>query len=126
MTKILSMVSHKNYNLNANEGFVIFFTFKLIACYFDAFILEMKSQSIFYLLNGSEHIHWILDIESEGHPMWVIWTSGLRECKGNFIFQSQALAVFDHDLTNVDFFVGVVQMCRIVGSGTYPPPPKSS
>jgi hypothetical protein len=30
MTKTLSMVSHKNYNLNANEGFVIFLTSKFI------------------------------------------------------------------------------------------------
>jgi hypothetical protein len=29
MTKTLSMVSHKNYNLNANEGFVIFFYFQV-------------------------------------------------------------------------------------------------
>ena len=33
MTKILSKVSHKNYNLNANEGFVMFLTSKLITSY---------------------------------------------------------------------------------------------
>ena len=35
MTKTLSMVSHKTYNLIANEGFVIFMTSKLIACFID-------------------------------------------------------------------------------------------
>jgi hypothetical protein len=35
MTNTLSIVSHKNYNLNANKGFVILLTFKLIACFID-------------------------------------------------------------------------------------------
>ena len=59
MTKTLSMASHKNYNLNASEGFVTFFIFKLITCFIDGFTLIMKSQSLAYLLNGSEHIYWI-------------------------------------------------------------------
>ena len=87
MTKILSMVSHKIYNMNANEGFVIFLTFKLIACYIDAFLLEMKSQSISYLLNGSEHIYWILDIESEGHSMWVVLTRAFRNASAILFFK---------------------------------------
>ena len=77
------MVSHKNYNLNANEGFVMFLTSKLITCFIDGFTSKMKSQSIAYLLNGSEHIYWILNLEDEVHSIWVIWTSGLQECKGN-------------------------------------------
>ena len=56
MTKTLSLVSHKNYNLGANEGFVIFFTSKLITCFIDCFASKMKSQLFGYLLNGSEHI----------------------------------------------------------------------
>ena len=32
----------------------------------------------------------ILDLEDEVHSIWVIWTSNLQECKGNFIFWSQA------------------------------------
>ena len=51
-----SMVSHKNYNLGANEGFVIILTSKLIACFVDGFTLQLKSQSIVYLLNASEHV----------------------------------------------------------------------
>jgi hypothetical protein len=43
----------------------------------------MKSQSIAYLLNGSEHTYWIWDLEGEAHSMWDLWISGLQECKGN-------------------------------------------
>ena len=57
MTKTFSMVSHKNYNLNVDECFVIFLTSKFITCFIDSFTLKIKSQSIAYLLNGSEHIY---------------------------------------------------------------------
>jgi hypothetical protein len=66
------MVSHKNYNFSANEGFVIFLTFKLITCFIEGLTLKMNSQSRAYLLNGSEHIYWILDLEDEVHSIWVI------------------------------------------------------
>ena len=89
MTKTLSMVSHKNYNLIANEGFEMFLTSKLITCFIDGPSLERKSQSVAYLLNESEHIYWILDLNNEVHSIWVIWTSNLQECKGNFIFRSR-------------------------------------
>ena len=61
MTKTLPMVSHKNYNLNGNEGFVKFMTSKLITCFIDGFTSKTKSQSIAYLLSGNEM-----------HSMWVI------------------------------------------------------
>jgi hypothetical protein len=76
------MVSHKNHKLNANEGFVMLLTSKLIIYFTDGFTSKRESQSIVYLLNGSEHIYWILDLENEVHSIWVIWTSGLQECKG--------------------------------------------
>jgi hypothetical protein len=47
------------------------------------FTLIMKSQSFAYLLNESEHIYWILDLEGEVHSTWDLWISGLQECKGN-------------------------------------------
>ena len=78
MAKTLSMVSHKNYNLNANEGFVIFLTSKLIPCLSGSFTSKMKSQSIVYLFNGCEHIYvyiyMILDLQDEVHSIWVVWT----------------------------------------------------
>ena len=46
-------------------------------------LLQKKSQSIAYILNGSEHIYWNLDPKNEVHSIWVIWTSGLQECKGH-------------------------------------------
>jgi hypothetical protein len=83
MTKTLSMVSHKNYNLNAKRGFCHFLTSKLIICFIDGFTPKRKSQSIAYLLNGSEHMYWILDLETEVHSIWVMWTSNLQECQGH-------------------------------------------
>jgi hypothetical protein len=57
MTNTLSMVSHTIYNLNVDEGFVMFLTSK-ITCSIDGFISEMKSQlKIAYFFNGSEHIY---------------------------------------------------------------------
>ena len=47
----------------------------------------MKSQSIAHLLNGSEHVYWILDLEGEVHSIWDLWISGLQECKGNGFFK---------------------------------------
>ena len=67
MTKTLSMISNKNYNPSANEGFVIFLSSKLSTCFSGGFTLKMKSQSIAYLFNVSEHIYWILDLEVEVH-----------------------------------------------------------
>ena len=76
------MVSHKNYKLSANEGLVKRFTSKLMICFIDGFTSKRKSQPIAYLVNGSEHIYWILDLENEVHSIWVIWTSGFQECNG--------------------------------------------
>ena len=47
----------------------------------------MKPLSIVYLLNGSEHIYWILDLEDEVHSIWDSQSSDLQECKANFLFE---------------------------------------
>ena len=73
MAKTLSMVSHINYNLSANEGFVIILTSKLITCFIDGFTLKMKYQSIVYLLNGSEHIYsgfWTLKMKCTRYGLY--------------------------------------------------------
>jgi hypothetical protein len=107
MTMILLMVSHKNYYLSANKGFVIFLTSKLIACSIGGFTLKMKSESIAYLLNGSEHIHWILDLKGEMHSLWDLWISGLQKCKGNGYFEvGRASNNFRSGQTNIDFLDG--------------------
>ena len=76
------ITSHK-ITIILNEGFVIVFTFKLISCFIDDFTFKMKSQSSAYLLNGSDHIYWIFDLEGEMHSIWDFWISGLQECKNN-------------------------------------------
>ena len=47
-----------------------FLTSNLITCFIGSLILKMKSQSIAYLLNESEHVYWILDLEGEVHSIW--------------------------------------------------------
>ena len=76
------MVSHKNYNIRANEGFVIILTSNFCTCFIEGFILKMKSQSSAYFLNGSEHIYWILDLEDEVHSIWVTWTKRPSKLQG--------------------------------------------
>jgi hypothetical protein len=56
MTKMLAVASHKNHNLDANEGFIIFLTSKFFTFFNGGFNLKMKSESIVYLLNESKHI----------------------------------------------------------------------
>ena len=79
------MVSLKNDNLSASEGLVIFSTSKLLTCFIAGFTSKVKSRSVVDLLNGNEHINWILNLDDEVHSMWVIWTSGFQECQDNFI-----------------------------------------
>ena len=47
------MVSHRNYDLNGNEDYVMFLTSKLITYITDSFTSGTKSQSTAYLLSGS-------------------------------------------------------------------------
>src|ERR1700738_2815734 len=57
MTKSLSIVSDKNYNLNGNEDFVIFLTSKLITCFIGGFTLKMKcSQLLIYSMEVNIYI----------------------------------------------------------------------
>ena len=116
MTKTLSMVRRKIYNLNANEGFVIFLTSKLITGFIDGFTLEMKSQSIAYLLNGSEHIYWIWDLEGEVHSIWDLCVSGLQECKGTDFFEVRQ--------TGSSFRAGTIKSHGRLPLTKYPPPRK--
>ena len=107
MTKTLSMVSHKNHNLSANEGFVIFLTSKLITCFIDSFTSKKKSQSIVYLLNESQVVYMILDLKGEMHSIWDFVISDLQECKGNDFFKvGQADNNFRSGPENLDFLDG--------------------
>ena len=123
------MVSRKDYNLNTNEGFVIFLTSKLITCFIGGFTLIMKPQSIAYLLNGSEHIYQILDLEGEVYSIWDLCVSGLQECKSNeFFFKiGRTSSSFRADPKNVYFFEQATTPARsgqsekFVGGSQRPP-----
>ena len=89
----LQMVSHKSYNINANEDFILFLTSEVITFFYKHFHSIMKSQSIASLLSGGTHTHthtqryiyiyMILDLESEVHSIWDLWKHGLQKCQGN-------------------------------------------
>ena len=71
MAKPLSMVSHKNYNLGANEDFVMFLTFKLITCFIDRFTLKGKSHSIVYSMEVNIHIgFWTLKMKCTQYGLY--------------------------------------------------------
>jgi hypothetical protein len=70
----------------------------LITCFVDGSTSKMKSQSIAYLLNRSEHVYWIWNLESEVHSIWDLWVGGLQECKGNFLFSKSGGADREHGL----------------------------
>jgi hypothetical protein len=52
----LSMVSHKNFNLNASEGFVMILTSKLITCFIDNFTLINPNQLLIYSIEVKIYI----------------------------------------------------------------------
>jgi hypothetical protein len=75
-----------------------------MTCFIGGFILKTESQSIAYLLDESEHLSWILDLEGEVHSIWDIYISGLQECKGNGCFEvGRACINFRSGLENLDF-----------------------
>ena len=114
MTKTLSMISSRNYNLNANESFVIFLTSKLITSFIGGVALTMKPQSIAHFLNESEHIYWNLDLEGAVHSIWDSWVSGLQECKSNEFFFKIGWAGNNFQLVpqNCDFFGRAAALAR--------------
>ena len=85
----------------------MFLTSKLLTCFIDSFILKMSPQSVAYLLNGSEHLQWILDLEDEVHSIWYLWKSGLQECKGNGFSNSGGGGIsFRLVPKNINFLLG--------------------
>ena len=64
----------------------------------------MKCQSIAYLLNESEHIYWILDLEGEVHSIWA--DKWLLKVQGQWFFQSRTCINFRSGPKNLDFLDG--------------------
>ena len=86
------MISHKNYNL----------------------------KKIVSLLNESEHVYWILDLEGGVHSIWDLWISGFQECKGNgFSKLGRRANNFRSGLENLNFLDGWLPCLNL-------PPLKSS
>ena len=100
------MASHKNYNLSGSKGSIWFLTSNLFTCFIGSFTLKMKSQSIAYLLNESEHKYWILNLEGEVHLVWDLWISELQECKGNGFFKVRQVQNFRSGPIFLDILVG--------------------
>ena len=42
----------------------------------------VKSTMNALTLSGREHTYWILDLEAKVYSIWVLWTIGFQECKG--------------------------------------------
>ena len=120
------MVSLKNYNLNANEDFVMFLTSKLIICCIDGITMGMKSQSITYLLSGRAHIYWTLDLEGEMHSIWIFVDTRSSRMQGLlffiFLFNFLSWAGRPTILVEIIKFQNVYGDCL----GPYPPSPESS
>ena len=84
---------------------MLYLVSKLITCFIGDFNSKTKSQSVASLLNGSEHIYWILDLEGGVHSMWDLWISGLQECKGYgfFLKLGRRATIFGQVQKNLDF-----------------------
>ena len=83
------MVSHKNYHLNTNEGFLISFNVQFNYIYFLTISLwEWKSKSIACLLSGSEHMYIGLGALKLMCTQYGFCGLGnLQECKANFFMK---------------------------------------
>ena len=65
MIKTLSMASHKNHNLSASEGFIIFLTSKLFTYFIGSFTLKMNpNQLLIYSVKVNIYIgFWTLKMK---------------------------------------------------------------
>jgi hypothetical protein len=82
MTNIIS----NGKSQKSQPQFVMFFTSKLITCFIDRFASGMKSQSIAYLLIGSAHIYWILNLEGEVHSTRICSHVAFKNARAMFFF----------------------------------------
>src|ERR1700738_1338291 len=87
MTKSLSIVSEKNYNLNANEDFVIFLTSKFIMCFIGGFTLKMKSsQLLIYSMKVNIYIGFET-LKMKCTQYGICGQVALKKCKYNSFFE---------------------------------------
>ena len=102
------MLSHNVFSLCVNEGFVTFFTSNIFTCFIDGFTSKMKSQSMAYLLSGTDiYIEfWTLKMKCTQYGLYGQKT--FKNAKAILFFRSQAkeVANFTWDLKILDLFYG--------------------
>ena len=64
----------------------MFLSSKLVSCFIARCTSRMKSQSIAYLLLGSAHINWILDLEGEVHSILDLQSSNFGSKNARAMF----------------------------------------
>jgi hypothetical protein len=87
MTKTLSMVSLKNYNLGANEGLVIFLTSKLITCFIAGFTSKWNPyQLLIYSMEVNKYIgFWTLKMKCTQYELYGQMT--FKNAKAIYFFE---------------------------------------
>ena len=65
----------------------MFLTSKLVSCFIDGFTSRMKSQSIAYLLLGSAHIDWILDLEGKCTQVGICSQMAFKNARAMFFLK---------------------------------------
>ena len=65
----------------------MFLTSKLVSCFVDGFTSRMKSQSIAYLLLGSAHIDWILDLEGKCTQVGICSQMAFKNARAMFFLK---------------------------------------
>ena len=65
----------------------MFLISKSITCFVNGSTSGMKSQSIIYLLSGSPHIYWILDLEVKCTQYGICSQAAFKNARAIFFFQ---------------------------------------
>ena len=73
-----------------------------------------------YLLNGSEHIYWILDLEGEVHSIWDLGKMAFKKARTMIFLKSDRQATIFGRVQKIWFFKTGNYLCPNL------PPPKSS
>ena len=89
--KTLTIARHIHYSLNTNEDFVLFLASKIITCFINihlhafGYTSELKTQTITYLLRGSEHVYWILGLQGKVHLIWICRQMAFKNARAIFL-----------------------------------------
>ena len=103
----------------------MFLTSKLITCFIDGFNLKRRSQSIAYLLNESEHIHWIWTLKLKCTQYGLHEQAAFKNTRALLFLRSRAerTTIFSQDLANLVSFLFVWGLRPRGAAGLRDPPP---